>query len=197
MDITKIEKKDQTAKQKLQINIYDIISVFVSAVVTIAILFTFAFRIVGVVGTSMVPTLNNGDWLMVSAYDKNPSYGQVIIITQPNAFNEPIVKRIIATEGQKVDIDFLNGIVYVDDVALDEPYIYEPTYTQEGVQFPVVVPEGCVFVMGDNRNGSTDSRSQMVGFIDENYILGQAKFKIITNETGSPKFNSFSNWPVH
>lgn len=197
MDITKLEKDQLTAKQKMHINIYDIASVFVTSVVTIAILFTFIFRIVGVVGTSMVPTLDNGDWLLVKAYDANPQYGQVIIITQPNAFDEPLVKRIIATEGQTVDIDFVNGIVYVDGKELNEPYIYERTYTYEGVNFPVTVPEGCVFVMGDNRNGSTDSRSDMVGFINENYILGQAKYKIITNESGKPKFNSPSNWKIN
>lgn len=197
MDITKLEKDQITAKQKMHINIYDIISVFVTAVVTIAILFTFAFRIVGVDGTSMLPTLNNGDWLLVKAYDANPEYGQVIIITQPNDLNKPLVKRIIATEGQTVDIDFINGIVYVDGKELDEPYIYDRTYTSEGVTFPVTVPEGCVFVMGDNRNGSTDSRSDIIGFINENYILGQAKYKIITNENEKPKFNSPSNWKIN
>lgn len=197
MDITTIDKKEQTAKQKLVINIYDIVSVLVSAIITIAILFTFIFRVVGVVGTSMVPTLDDGDWLLVSAYDAKPQYGQVIIITQPNDFNEPIVKRIIATEGQEVDIDFNRGAVYVDGKELDEPYINEKTYTPEGVQFPVTVPEGHVFVMGDNRNGSTDSRSEMVGFIDENYILGQVKYKMITAKTGEPKFNSFKEWKVN
>ena len=195
-DITKIEKKDQTAKQKSVINIYDLVSILVSSVVTIAILFAFLFRVVGVVGTSMVPTLNDGDWLIVSAFDSKPSYGQVVIITQPNAFNEPIVKRIIATEGQKVDIDFDKGEVFVDDKKLDEPFINEETHEYEGVDFPVTVPEGCVFVMGDNRNGSTDSRSPMVGFINENYLLGVAKLKVITNESGKPKLNSFSNWKI-
>ena len=207
MDITKIDKKQQTAAQKGIINLYDIVSVLVTAVVTIAILFTFIFRVVGVVGTSMVPTLHDGDWLAVTAFDSKPAYGQVVIVTQPNAFNEPIVKRIIATEGQTVDIDFDKGEVYVDGKQLDEPYINEKTHDYEGVEeqitrvvvvdFPVTVPDGCVFVMGDNRNGSTDSRSPMVGFINENYLLGVAKFKIITAEDGKPKFNSFKDWKIN
>ena len=195
-DITKIDKKQQTAKQKSLINIYDIVQVLATSVVTIAVLFTFVFRVVGVVGTSMVPTLDDGDWLVVTAFDKKPAYGQIVIITQPNAFNEPIVKRIIATEGQKVDIDFEKGEVFVDDVKLDEPYINEQTHDYEGVDFPVTVPEGCVFVMGDNRNGSTDSRSPMVGFIDENYLLGVAKLKIFSGSGGKTHFNSFSNWKI-
>lgn len=197
MDITKLENNKLTAKQKTHVFIYDIVSILATAVVAIAILFTFAFRIVGVDGTSMLPTLNDGDWLIVSAYDANPQYGQVIIITQPNELNKSLVKRIIATEGQTVDIDFDNGVVYVDGNELNEPYIYERTHDSEGVIFPVTVPKGCVFVMGDNRNNSTDSRSEIVGFIDENYILGQAKYKIITNESGEPKFNSPFNWKIN
>ena len=101
-----------------------------------------------------------------------------MIVTQPNAFHEPIGKRVIATEGQKVDIDFEKGIVYVDDKALDEPYVNAPTLTKEGVEFPVTVPEGHIFVMGDNRNMSTDSRSPMIGFIDVRYVLGKVEGRI-------------------
>lgn len=161
-------------------NVYDIADIVVSAVIVIFVIFVFLFRIVGVVGDSMVPTLHQGDWLVVSSSSYEPEAGDVVIITQPNAFNEPIVKRIIATEGQTVDIDYSKGEVYVDGKLLDEPYINEPTTddTECDVQFPVTVPEGYVFVMGDNRNHSTDSRSSMVGFINERYILGEVSARV-------------------
>jgi signal peptidase I len=197
-DITLKEKSELTFKDKLHINYYDLISVLATALVTIMIIFTFVFRVVGVVGSSMVPTLYDGDWLIVSAYDADPEYGQVVIVTQPNYFNEPIVKRIIATENQTVDINFSTGDVFVDGEKLDEPYINNLTINNEGVQFPVTVPENHVFVMGDNRQGSTDSRSDKIGFIQEEYILGVVKLKVFSVDqyTGAMKFNSPSEWVV-
>ncbi len=196
-DITKKDKSELTFREKAIINLYDMASVLTVALVTIMLIFTFVFRIVGVVGSSMVPTLHDGDWLMVSAYDSKPQYGQVVIVTQPNWFNEPIVKRIIATENQTVDIDFSSGKVYVDGVLLNEPYINNLTINNEGVNFPVTVPEGHVFVMGDNRQGSTDSRSDKIGFIDENYILGVVKYRMFAgDEYGKVKFNPLSEWKV-
>ena len=198
-DLTKKSAKELTFKDKLIINFYDMASVLGVAVVTIMLIFTFVFRVVGVVGTSMVPTLQDKDYLIVSAFDSNPSYGQVVIITQPNAFDEPIVKRIIATENQVVDINFYTGDVYVDGKLLDEPYINNRTTNNEGISFPVTVPEGHVFVMGDNRQGSTDSRSEKIGFIHEDYILGVAKYKIFSYDevTRAMKFNPFSEWKIY
>lgn len=197
-DIVKKDKSQQTFKDKVLINIYDMASVLSVALVAIMLIFTFAFRIVGVVGESMLPTLFDNDWLLVSAYDSNPQYGQVVIVTQPNWFDEPIVKRIIATENQVVDIDFNTGDVSVDGVVLDEPYINNRTLNSEGVEFPVTVPEDHVFVMGDNRQGSTDSRSEKIGFIHENYILGVVKYKFMNVDdfTGEVSFYSFSDWKV-
>lgn len=159
--------------------IYDIVSIFVTALVIIAFLFTFVARFVGVDGNSMNPTLQHGDWLIVSAINKDIKHGDIVISTQPNSFNEPLVKRVIAKGGQTVDINFSTGAVYVDGVELDEPYIAAPTHTSEGMTFPLLVPEGTLFLMGDNRNDSTDSRSPMVGCVDERYVLGVVQFRLM------------------
>ena len=171
-------KEKKSYSEDFKSNVYEFAGVIITAIVAISIIFTFVFRVVGVVGASMVPTLHDSDWLWVSAFNFKPQAGQVGIITQPNAFDEPIVKRIIATENQTVDINFTTGDVFVDGVLLDEPYINNRTIDNEGISFPVTVPDGHVFVMGDNRQHSTDSRSDKIGFIREEYILGEVKFKI-------------------
>ena len=198
-DLSKKTSSELTFKDKVLINAYDMASVLAVAVVTIMLIFTFVFRVVGVDGTSMVPTLQHQDYLIVSAFDKEPAYGQVVIVTQPNAFEKPIVKRIIATENQVVDINFATGDVFVDGVLLNEPYINNRTINNEGVSFPVTVPENHGFVMGDNRQGSTDSRSEKIGFIHEDYILGVAKYRIFSMDeyTGAMRFNPISEWKVN
>ena len=178
-------ENNETKKEKYGlINlIFDVVSIFVTALVFISILFTFFIRFVGVDGDSMEPTLQDNDWLIVSSVNPEIEHGDIIISTQPNAFNEPLVKRVIATGGQTVDIDFAKGEVYVDGQLLDEPYIAEPTHTTEGVSFPILVPEGKLFVMGDNRNESSDSRSPMVGCVDERYVLGVVKYRVAPDFT--------------
>lgn len=161
--------------------LFDLVSIFASAAIIVAIAFVFFFRTVGVDGKSMYPTLHDRDRLILSAFITKPEYGDIVVTCQPSAYSyieSTLVKRVIATEGQTVDIDFTKGIVYVDGKALDEPYVNEPTYDDESFSGPVTVPEGYVFVMGDNRNASTDSRDYRVGFIREDYIMGKALFRI-------------------
>lgn len=147
------------------------------------------FRTVVVVGGSMNNTLIDGDRLLLvsNLLYGEPKQGDVIVASK-DAFRdgECFIKRVIAIEGQTVDINFNTGTVYVDGVALDEPYLHTPTIDEEGVKFPVTVPEGCVFVMGDNRGNSQDSRSPSIGFVDEREILGRAIFLLIPGDPDGP-----------
>lgn len=160
------------------VKIFDLCSSVIAAMVIIFIVFTFICRPTSVIGDSMVPTLQNGDWLITTRKSEY-KYGDIIISTQPNVHNEPLVKRVIATGGQTVDINFTSGQVFVDGKELNEPYINDLTHTSFDIAFPVEVPEGMLFVMGDNRNRSSDSRNSGVGFIDTRYILGKARTRIL------------------
>ena len=172
-------KRPPTAKDKLASMVYDAVSIFASAIVTIMVVFTFIFRFVGVIGPSMQPTLWENDWLAVTAHIGNPKSGDIIIITQPNAFDEPIVKRVIATAGQTVNIE--NGHVFIDGKQITETYISSDIVTdRENLDnYPVTVPEGYVFVLGDNRPHSTDSRSSLIGLIRDKYIIGKVVFRLM------------------
>ena len=166
--------------------LYEWVQALVTVVLRAVVVFAFAARLVLVSGPSMRETLQDQDCLVVlnpllcGSFDA----GDVVII-QRETFRdgEPIVKRIIATEGQTVDIDFDAGVVYVDGAALEEDYIRQPTYLEEGLEFPCTVPEGCVFVMGDNRNDSDDSRDPDLGPVDTREILGQAVFLLYPGMT--------------
>lgn len=145
----------------------------------ILLVFLLLFRVVVVSGPSMNSTLLDGDYLLLlsNTFYKDPQPGDIIVFSKESFENgEPIVKRVIAVEGQTVDIDFIAGIVYVDGVALQEDYTLTPTNLAEGTEFPLTVEPGCVFVMGDNRNLSLDSRSPDVGLVDCRQILGKAIF---------------------
>ena len=143
------------------------------------LVFLLLFRVVVVSGTSMNNTLLDGDYLLLlsSTFYQDPQYGDIIVASKESFDNgAPIVKRVIATEGQVVDIDFETGIVLVDGMVLDEPYTLTPTNISEGIQFPLTVEEGCLFVMGDNRNGSKDSRHPEIGLVDKREVLGKVFF---------------------
>ena len=165
------------------------------SVLTVVLIFTFAVRIVRVSGESMRETLQDQDMLVVlnnwlcGGYEQ----GDIVILQRDDFYGgEPIVKRVIATEGQTVDIDFDAGVVYVDGTALEEPYTREPTWTQEGTEFPLTVPEGCIFVMGDNRNDSDDSRDSTLGPVDTRCVLGRALLLAVPGPTADTEQRDWS-----
>lgn len=164
---------------KATTGVYEATSVLVSAAVIILLVFTFLVRFAGVVGDSMNPTLTSGNWVALSQVGEYaPAYGDIVVISQPNALDENIIKRVIATEGQTIDIDFETGTVFIDGEVLSEPYINNATTTSFDINFPLTVPEGYVFVMGDNRQDSMDSRCSEIGLIRTDYILGNAKYAV-------------------
>ena len=188
------EQEKQTAKGR---DLYEWVQSLVGSVLVVVAIFTFVIRMMGVDGHSMLNTLQHGDRLLVvnSMLYHDYKYGDIVILRKNGVFDDdPIVKRVIAVEGQTVDIDFAEGIVYVDGEALEEDYIREPTYTAEGTEFPLTVPEGSIFVMGDNRNGSSDSRDYRLGTVDTRYVIGKAAFLIFPGpdyETEKRDFKRF------
>ena len=179
LDDVKENGQESDEKEKGR-ELYEWMQALVTSVLTVVLIFTFFIRMIGVDGHSMVPTLQHGDRLLVltSLLYNNYKYGDIVIVRKDSFGVSPIVKRVIATGGQTVDIDFDAGEVYVDGEALDEPYIRQRTTRSEGMTFPLTVPEGSIFVMGDNRNESTDSRSTMLGTVDTRYVIGRAMILI-------------------
>ena len=174
------KKSESSAKKSFFLTAYDFVSIVMSSFIIIAVIFTFAFRLVGVDGESMTNTLQHGDWL-ITINKTEYKYGDIVVVTQDTYFHEPLIKRVIATGGQTINIDYDLNKVYVDGVEIVEPYVREDFIIKKGDyrEFPYTVPEGHLFCMGDNRNGSTDSRSHLVGPIDEREILGKAVLRIL------------------
>ena len=172
------EEKKLGWKKNTMLYIHDLIYLLAG----IMIVFLLVFRVIVVSGSSMYSTLLDGDYLLLlsNVFYQEPENGDIVVISKESFDNgKPIVKRVIATEGQTVDIDFDKGIVYVDGTALSEPYINSPTTLSEGTQFPLTVEENCVFVLGDNRGVTKDSRHPQIGIIDNREILGKAIFLML------------------
>lgn len=167
------EKKQARGKE-----LYEWVQALVGSVLLVVLVFAFVVRLIGVDGSSMEPTLKHGDRLLVlnSLWYDDYQYGDIVVLRKETFMEDPIVKRIIATSGQTVDIDFDEGVVYVDGVELEEDYINDYTYLEEGTEFPLTVPNGSVFVLGDNRNHSSDSRDSRLGTVDSRYVIGKAVF---------------------
>ena len=186
------DEKEQNLswKQNLVLYLHDLV-IYVSVILLI---FLLLFRVIVVDGDSMYSTLWDGDYLLLlsNLIYPNPEVGDIVVVSkQSYDSGSLIVKRVIASEGQIVDIDFENGIVYVDGLPLQEEYINTATNLQEGMSFPLLVEKDCYFVMGDNRNNSRDSRSPDIGQVDRREILGKAIFLMIPGTDGGKRTRDF------
>ena len=153
---------------------YDWIQSLISALLICVLVFVFVLRIMDVHGTSMFPTLRNGDKVLVSGLLYEPARGDIVVFKKDSYDdNKALVKRVIAVEGDVVNIDFERGVVYVNGEAVEEDYIDVLTTTKIDFIGPQTVPENCLFVMGDNRNASTDSRDKRIGMVDKRLVVGK------------------------
>ena len=167
------EKEPRSWQQNVLLYVHDLMCMLL----VVMLLFLVVFRVILVTGDSMFTTLWDGDYLLLvsNLFCGDPEPGDIVVISKQSFDNgSPIVKRVIATQGQTVDIDFESGTVYVDGQALREPYIHNETTNEEGTVFPLTVAENCIFVLGDNRAVSLDSRSPQIGQIDRREVLGKA-----------------------
>ena len=159
-------------------NIFDFMRCLFFAISVVVICLTFIFRLVGVEGSSMEDTLSTNDKVIVTNLFYTPTNHDIVVISHGAEYEKPIIKRVIATEGQTLKLDYENERIIVDGVVLDEPYIKGTTFSDNysNYDIPEVVPKGKIFVMGDNRKVSLDSRSTEIGLIDVDNVIGKAQF---------------------
>ena len=167
-----------TKSEEFRLDLFFWLQTFVIVLAVLILLFTFVGRIITVDGPSMLPTLHDKDMLILRSIAYTPEQGDIIVLTKDfdHYVDQPIVKRVVAVGGQSVRIDYNESAIYVDGVPLDEPYILDPIMYQPGGALSITeldIPDGHVFVLGDNRNNSSDSRHYQLGAIDERYILGK------------------------
>ncbi len=174
-------------KNEFAATVFDWLGSLFMALVVVLLVMTFGFRIIDVDGKSMEPTLIDSDKVLITDLFYTPHNGDIVIISHGEEYPKPLVKRVIATAGQELKLDYENNAVYVDGQKLDEPYIQGTTVRGDVAEEELngVVPEGKVFVMGDNRSISLDSRYKQIGFIDESYIIGKAQLDVIPHAYGT------------
>jgi signal peptidase I len=194
-EMEKIIKRDEELSERanrVRMELYDWIQCVVTAVICGVLIFVFVGRTIGVDGRSMLQTLHHNDRVLISNLLYTPVNGDIIVFKAPSEqFEFPLVKRVIAVENQVVSIDFDTGTVYVDNIP--EPNPPALTTSKDDFNGPLTIPPGFVFVLGDNRNSSTDSRSNAVGLVDTRYILGKVLLVLVPgpDESGNRDWNRF------
>lgn len=175
-----MSEQQKEKKGSLLENVFDLVEVAVFALVMVAVLFAFFIRIVGVDGRSMNDTLADGDHLILSKAFYTPERGDIVVVTREG--NTPLIKRVIAIEGDTIEIDLQTHEVILNGEVLEEPYVHYDNlpYDMKG---PVTVPEGHVFVMGDHRDNSHDSRKADIGCVDVDNIVGKAVWRFLPLES--------------
>ncbi len=177
MDMEQTQPQPQERRPDSLKEAFEWIESFIGVLAPLLLVMALLGRPATVFGISMMPTLQEGDRLLLQQIAYEPQLGDVVVIDRNTQEESNLIKRVIGCAGDVIDIDFQQGIVYRNGEALDEPYINEPTFLQMDVEFPVTVPEGCIFVMGDNRNHSDDSRDSEIGMVDTRRVMGKALFR--------------------
>ena len=181
MNEQNVNKPNTSKSEGVVTSAYEWVGAAVIALTVVALLFSLFFRVVKVDGDSMCDTLVNGEKLLLTAVIANPTYGDIVVINQDN--DEPLIKRVIGLEGDKIFIDNTSGIVYRNGEPLDEPYVRGGYTTNHNQQGAVTVPEGCVYVLGDNRPVSRDSRTSSVGCPSLKNVVGVVTFRLTPFES--------------
>ena len=177
-------KKFKQQKIKFKVNdkkvtdyMVDLTRTIIFVFAFMSVIFTFIIRDANVVGNSMLDTLHSDDKILMTNFMYKPKCGDIVAINAENQIEKRIIKRVIATEGQTLVVDYSKNAVYVDGIQIDEPYVSSITREPSNpLQIPYVIPEGYIFVMGDNRIISLDSRDKSIGLVSVNDVIGKAQF---------------------
>ncbi len=164
-------------KSKLVNYLFDFTKTIIFVFAVVSVVFTFIIRDANVVGNSMCETLHNSDKVLITNFMYKPKSGDIVAINAEDQIEKRIIKRVIATENQTLNVDYETGNVYVDGIKLDEKYVSSSTkQPKNSFAIPYVIPKGYIFVMGDNRNISFDSRDAEIGLISIDEVIGKAQF---------------------